>query len=100
MSNTWRNPVNAAFKKRKLYFNILPKLERSPGLLYKLSVPPDDWSPLLHKALTRRISRAKKSLDWDAGYLWVDNFMSAGVMVYLTDTPIPDFEIVNLEDLC
>ena len=78
---------------------VVPKLEKSPGLLYQLRVPLDDWSPLFHKALIRRISRAMKPLDFDAGYLWVDNFMAAGVMVYLTDTPMPDFEIVNLDEV-
>ena len=55
-SNTWRNPANAQFKRQKLYFNILPRINGPQ--IYQRQVPIDDWNKKFHKSLSKTMQRA------------------------------------------
>lgn len=73
-SNSWRNKVNAQHKRRKLYFNLFPRL--SAHELYSLEVPIDDWTPPRHEAIRKAIYRAKGE------HLWFNNALKRGVAIY------------------
>jgi hypothetical protein len=93
LSNTWRNPANAHFKGRKLYVNILPRISSSQ--IYQRRVPIDDWNEKVHGRIARAIQRAKGE---GQGWLWVDNGLKRGYVIYLSDIPgLKGFEPV--EDL-
>jgi hypothetical protein len=81
-SNTWRNPANAQFKRQKLYFNILPRI--SGTQTYQLQVPIDDWDNKVHRRIPRAIQRAMSEIH---GWLWVDNALDRGYVLYLTNVP-------------
>ena len=81
-SNTWRNPVNAQYKRQKHYWNILPRIS---GLqVYQRQVPVDDWNVNRHKTITRSITRAAKKYQ---GWSSIDNALDRGYFLYLTDVP-------------
>jgi hypothetical protein len=81
ISNTWRNPANAQFKRQKLYFNILPRINGPQ--IYQRRVPIDDWDSKSHKTISKAIERGMSEKD---GWLWFDNAVRRGYMVYLTST--------------
>ena len=95
LSNTWRNPFNAQYKRRCLYRNIAPRLEKLPGPFYELQVPSDDWTVKSREALALRIARAGARTGQEFGYTWFDNRLTSGVVTYLTDVPMPDFDIID-----
>ena len=81
-SNTWRNPANAQYKRQKLYFNMLPRIN---GLqVYQRQVPVDDWGINRHKSITRSIQRATTE---NQGWACFDNALDRGHFLYLTDVP-------------
>jgi hypothetical protein len=81
-SNTWRNPANAQFKRQKLYFNILPRINGHQ--IYQRKVAIDDWDKKVHRRISRAIQRATKE---GQGWLWFDNSLERGYILYLTDVP-------------
>ena len=90
-SNTWRNPANAQYKRQKLFFNILPRIHGPQ--IYQRRVPIDDWDSKLHKSISRSIQRATTELQ---GWLWFDNGLKRGYVLYLTDAPgLAGFEPVD-----
>lgn len=94
--NTWRDPHTAQLKRRKLYCRIVAQLEEKSGAFYETQVPRDDWCGRSHKAIEQRIKRVGGRADMeDFGYAWFDNFLVSGVMKYLTDVPIPGFDLVT-----
>jgi len=94
-SNTWRNPVNAQFKRQKLYFNILPRVNGPQ--IYRLRIPIDDWDKKSHGRIKRRIQRAiQRSESEDQGWMWFDNGLDRGYYLYLTSVPgLAGFEPVD-----
>ena len=94
-SNTWRNPVNAQFKRQKLFFNILPRI--NGPRIYRLRVPIDDWDHTVHERIKRRIQRAIQGSETEnQGWVWFDNALDRGYYVYLTSVPsLPGFELVD-----
>ena len=80
-SNTWRNAANAQYKRQKLYFNIFPRIHGPQ--IYQRLVPIDDWDSKLHKRISRAIQRASTELQ---GWLWFDNALKRGYILYLTST--------------
>jgi hypothetical protein len=48
-SNTWQNPANAAYRKRKTYYHLTRKLSMFEGL-WHTSVAADDWNENSHDA--------------------------------------------------
>lgn len=104
LSNSWRNPANAQFKRARLYFNILPRI--NGPIVYERRVAFDDWTSKLHESLEKRINRGKKAIsivetERDPGYLWFDNSLSRGYYLYLTDVPdLPEFvEVMDAKTL-
>ena len=90
-SNTWRNRANAQYKRQKLYLNILPRINGPQ--IYQLQVPMDDWDNKVHKRISRAIQRATTE---DQGWLWFDNAVDRGYVLYLTDGPgLAGFEPVE-----
>ena len=90
-SNTWRNPANAQFKRQKLYYNILPRINGTH--IYQRQVPIDDWDNTVHKRISKAIQRAAKE---GQGWLWFDNALDRGYVLYLTDVPgLAGFESVG-----
>ena len=81
-SNTWRNPANAQFKRQKLYFNILPRINGPQ--IYQLKVPFDDWDEKDHRRISRAIQRA---ITEKQGWMWFDNALKRGYFLYLTTAP-------------
>ena len=81
-SNTWRNPANAQFKRQKLYYNILPRINGPQ--IYQRRVPIDYWDNKVHRRISRAIQRA---ITNDQGWLWFDNALERGYFLYLTDVP-------------
>ena len=79
-SNTWRNNANAQYKRQKLYFNILPRINGPQ--IYQRRVPIDDWDSKGHKRISRAIQRASTQFQ---GWLWFDNALKRGYVLYLTD---------------
>jgi hypothetical protein len=90
-SNTRRNPANAQYKRRKLYFNILPRINGPQT--YQRRVPIDDWDTRVH----RRISRAaQRGMTGKQGWAWFDNSLDRGYILYLTSVPgLKEFEPVE-----
>jgi hypothetical protein len=63
--------------------------------LYMLKLPIDDWTDKAHEAVKKRIRRAilKAGDESDYGWVWFNNAMSRGYVVYLTSAPgLSDFE--------
>jgi hypothetical protein len=90
-SNTWRNPANAQFKRQKLYFNILPRINSHQ--IYQRKVAIDDWNDKVHGRVSKAIQRASKE---GKGWMWIDNFLDRGYMLYLTNVPgLAGFEPVE-----
>ena len=90
-SNTWRNAANAQYKRQKLYFNILPRIHGPQ--IYQRLVPIDDWDSKLHKRISRAIQRASTELQ---GWLWFDNALKRGYILYLTSIPgLAGFEPID-----
>jgi hypothetical protein len=90
-SNTWRNPANAQYKRQKLYFNILPRINSHQ--LYQRKVAIDDWDKKVHKRISKAIQRAMKE---GHGWLWFDNALDRGYILYLTNVPgLAGFEPVG-----
>ena len=90
-SNTWRNPANAQFKRQKLYFNILPRINGPQ--IYQRQVPIDDWNKKFHKSLSKTMQRATTE---NQGWLWFNNALDRGYVLYLTDAPgLAGFESVE-----
>ena len=90
-SNTWRNQANAQFKRQKLYYNILPRI--NGPRIYQCRVPVDDWDSKVHRRLSRAIQRATRE---DHGWLWIDNSLNRGYFLYLTNAPgLAGFEPVG-----
>jgi hypothetical protein len=90
-SNTWRNPANAQYKRQKLYFNILPRINGPQ--IYQRRVPIDDWDHKAHRRISKAIQRAKKE---EQGWLRFDNRLERGYILYLTDVPgLSGFEPVE-----
>jgi hypothetical protein len=87
-ANTWFNPANAAFKKRKFLFHGMRKLSWFDELYWK-EIPIDDWAESTHEAIRKSIARA------DGLYLAFDNVKSAGSWVFLSTVPQDDFEPIN-----
>lgn len=97
MSNTWRNPVNAQFKRQCLYLNFLPRI--NGPVIYEHRVPFDDWTSMNHESLLARLRRAKDvfwlTAEREPGFLWFDNALSRGYYLYLTDVAgVPNFSQV------
>ena len=91
ISNTWRNPANAQYKRQKLYFNILPRINGPQ--LYQRRVPVDDWDPTTHSRIKRSLQR---SVSEKQGWLWIDNALDHGYVLYLTSAPdVSGFEPVH-----
>ncbi len=86
LSNSWRNPVNAQYKRRKAYFNMLPKLRK--GEVYCLRVAVDDWDKKVHATIKKRLERA------GAEWLYFDNGLRRGCYVYLSNVPLEGWEMV------
>jgi hypothetical protein len=90
-SNTWRNPANAQFKRQKLYYNILPRINGPQ--IYQLRVPIDDWDDKEHHRISRAIQRAITEIQ---GWMWFDNALERGYFLYLTSVPgLAGFEPVE-----
>ena len=90
-SNTWRNPANAQFKRQKLYTNILPRINGPQ--IYQRRVPIDDWDKTVHRRISRALQRATTG---DQGWMWFDNALERGYILYLTSAPgIEGFEPVE-----
>ena len=90
-SNTWRNPANAQFKRQKLFYNILPRINGPQ--IYQRRVPIDDWDDKVHRRISRAIQRA---LTGNQGWLWFDNILKRGYVIYLTNAPgLAGFEPVD-----
>ena len=87
LSNTWRNQINAQFKRRKIYFHVLPKLQGGP--VFRKRVAIDDWSKKTHSALKRQLERA------DSEYLWCDNGLRRGYYLYLASVQLDGWELVD-----
>jgi hypothetical protein len=87
ISNSWLNPANAQFKRQRLFYNILPRINGPQ--LYLMLVPPDDRTEQAHNAIKQRISRAiRKAGDGaDLGWLWIDNALDRGHYLYVTSAP-------------
>ena len=81
-SNTWRNPANAQYKRQKLYFNILPKINGPQ--IFQRRVPIDDWNHTVHRRISRSIQRAAME---GQGWLWFDCGLKRGYVLYLTSVP-------------
>jgi hypothetical protein len=91
-SNTWRTPANAQLKRQRLFFNMLPRMNGPQ--LYMLKVPVDDWTDKAHEAVKKRIRRAILKAEDEVGYGWVwfDNAVGRGCILYLTSAPdVPGF---------
>ena len=90
-SNTWRNPANAQYKRQKLYFNFLPRINSHQ--IYQRRVPIDDWDMKVHKRISRAIQRATTE---GQGWMWFDNALKRGYVLYLIDAPgLAEFEPVD-----
>ena len=90
-SNTWRNPANAQFKRQKLYYNILPRIHGPQ--IFQRRVPIDDWDSKVHRSVSRAIQRATSE---DQGWMWFDNALKRGYVLYLTDVPgLAGFEPID-----
>ena len=90
-SSTWRNPANAQYKRQKLYYNILPRINGRQ--IYQRRVPIDDWDNKVHRRISRAIQRATTE---DQGWLWFDNALKRGYVLYLTNAPgLAGFEPVD-----
>ncbi len=90
-SNTWRNPANAQFKRRKLYFNFTPRINGPQ--IYQRRVPIDDWEKRVHRSISRALQRATTE---EQGWMWFDNALDRGYFLYLTDAPgLTGFEPVE-----
>ena len=87
-SNTWQNPANAAYRKRKTYYHLTRKLSMFEGL-WHTSVAADDWNENSHDALTKRIERA------GGMYLAFNNMESHGTWEYLSTVPLAGFDPVK-----
>ena len=81
-SNTWRNPANAQYKRQKLYYNILPRINGPQ--IFQRRVPIDDWDLNCHKRIARAIQRASTEYQ---GWSSFDNALDRGYFLYLTDVP-------------
>jgi hypothetical protein len=94
-SNGWGNPANAQLKRQRLGFNMLPRMNGPQ--VYALRLSFDDWSPQVHEAISRRISRAiDKVGDDDLGWVWFNNALDRGYYLYLTSAPgVSGFEPVE-----
>lgn len=94
-SNTWRNPVNAQFKRQKLYYNIFPRINGPQ--IYRCRVPIDDWNRTVHGRIKRAIQRAiLRAETEDHGWIWIDNALDHCCYLYLTSTPgLAGFEPVE-----
>jgi hypothetical protein len=91
ISNSWRNPANAQHKRQKLYFNILPRI--SSQRIYQRKVAVDDWDKKVHKRISKAIQRAMKE---GQGWMWFDNALDRGYILYLTNVPgLAGFEPVE-----
>jgi hypothetical protein len=77
-------PANAAWKKRKLYYHLLRRLNRLE-FLYHRDIAADDWSEEHHDAIKKSVERG------DGLYLAFDNQVSLGIWAYLSTVPLRDF---------
>ena len=87
LSHTWRNPINAQFKRRKAFFNMLPKMRR--GEVYLRRVAVDDMDEKTHERLTKQLERA--GAEW-ANF---DNGLSHGHYLYLANVRLKGWEMVS-----
>ena len=81
-SNTWRNPANAQYKRQRLYYNILPRINGPQ--IYQCRVPFDDWDEKAHRRISKAIQRAMTDRQ---GWLWFNNSLKRGYFLYLTSVP-------------
>lgn len=97
ISNTWRNPVNAQFKRQMLYGNVFGRMDSLMRPIHVKFVPMDAWSENGHDALKKRIDRAiDRRGDELSGWFAIDNLLSRGYWVYFTDiVGLPGFEEVS-----
>ena len=88
LSNSWLNPYNAQVKRQRMYFNLNQRLSEKE--VYQRQEPVDDWSATRQETLSRGIRRQEGHL------LWVDNGLSHGYRLYLTDVPgLEGFNVVD-----
>lgn len=80
LSSTWRNPINAQYKRRAAYLNLMKRFGKED--LYCLKVAPDDWTPQRRDALSRAARRR------EGKYLYIDNQLSLGVQWFITNVPL------------
>ncbi|MDA1129404.1 MAG: bifunctional DNA primase/polymerase [Chloroflexi bacterium] len=84
LSNSWRNPANAMWNRRRFFFNVLPRITRPDALLYYKEIPSDDWTPKLRDSLGKRVKR--KGAEW----LWIDNRLRHGYVPCFSNTLVDD----------
>ncbi len=84
--DTWQNPVNASFKRQKMYINLMRRIGAQP--VYFMQLPLDDWSSKKHAALGKRIKRA------GAEWVGIDNFIHRGYYTYFVIGELNGFERV------
>ena len=87
LSNSWRNLINAQFKRRKARFNMLPKLRRQEVYCWRVAI--DDWTPQGHKTMKQKLARV------GAEFLWFDNGLRRGYYLYLSNVQIKGWEPVT-----
>ena len=87
-SNTWRNPVNAAVKRQRIFAHLMTKMEMM-GLatLYKMEMAADDWAQKRHNALLTKARRL------GSHFFWVDNRAWRNSFVYFFSGAMPDAEV-------
>ncbi|HZA21705.1 MAG TPA: hypothetical protein VFA32_03730, partial [Dehalococcoidia bacterium] len=67
---SWRNAFNAQHQRQCRYWNMLPRLYSQE--VFARHIPIDDWTPELHRALSRRLERALAK-ESAGGWAWFDN---------------------------
>jgi len=91
LSNSYHNPINSQFKKRKIHFNVLPKLEGGP--VYSMKIPVEEHSKKVHGALKKQFERAEAEwLHFDTGE--IDNGVRHGYSLYLANVQMEGWELV------
>jgi len=83
-SNTWKNPVNAQFKRRLMYFNLRKRMQQNGETIYERRVPLDDWNEKLHEAITKQVKRKGHEAK---GWISFDTALAYGCYIYLTNVP-------------